>query len=100
MIPIPVLSKEFVSCNILEIQVGTNCPQGGDTGHGGRTVLRLIDRASTDMRCRINDREMISAMGGSIEIVLGGDSECGTFIEALEFALDCTSLTGRREDNN
>ena len=29
------------SANILTVRVGTNCPQGGDSGHGGKTVLSL-----------------------------------------------------------
>src|SRR5207245_528611 len=36
-----VSTQAFVSCNELRVTVGTNCPQGGDSGHGGRTVLIL-----------------------------------------------------------
>ena len=89
---IPVVEKEIVSANILEVVVGTNCPQGGDTGHGGRTLLRIADAASTDMRLRQPDGTFRNV--DSIEIVLGGDTECETFIEALEFA--ATSLRAMR----
>jgi hypothetical protein len=78
-------SKEISNANILEVQVGTNCPQGGDHGHGGRTLFRLINHASTSMQCRINDATLADA--DKIEIILGGDAEHETFIKALEFAL-------------
>lgn len=83
---VPITSKTINHLNILEVDVGTNCPCGGDTGHGGRTLLRFTNQASTDMRVRINGGEQIEAQ--SIELVFGGDAECETLIEALEFALD------------
>ena len=82
---ITIHSKEITSANILQVQAGTNCPQGGDAGHGGRTVLRLIDCAGTAMQCRVNDGELVDA--SKIEIVLAGDTEKDTFTQALEFAL-------------
>jgi len=99
-------SKEITNANILKVQVGTNCPQGGDHGHGGRTLFRLIDRASTSMRCRVNRGPLVEA--SEIEIVLGGDAEHATFIEALEFALrilqseqsDMFRLETKEEDVN
>lgn len=78
-------SKEITHANILKVEVGTNCPQGGDGGHGGRTVLRLSDGGGTDMKCRVNNGALLDA--DKIEIVLSGDSECETFTHALEFAL-------------
>jgi hypothetical protein len=69
---------------MLSVEAGTNCPQGGDSGHGGRTVFRLSDDGSTTMSVRINGRRVKNVQ--TIEIVLGGDSEAETFIEALEFA--------------
>ena len=77
--------------NLLEVQVGTNCPQGGDAGHGGRTVLRLIDRGGTSMQCRVNDGSFVDA--SKIEIVLRGDSENETFTQALDFALNVLHST-------
>jgi hypothetical protein len=81
-----IYKTECNSANVLEVQVGTNCPQGGDAGHGGRTVFRLINRSGTEMKCRLNDGEAVET--SSIEILLAGDSECDTFTEALAFALE------------
>ena len=77
----------FVSCNILSCTVGTNGYCGGDSGHGSRTYLKIEDGAATDIECRVTKNEY---SGDTIEIVLGGDTELYTFIEALEFAV--TSL--------
>lgn len=77
--------QTVTSANILSVAVGTNCPMGGDAGHGGRTVLRLSNEAGTDMRCCIDDGPLRPVQ--KIEIVLSGDTECETFIQALEFAL-------------
>ena len=57
--------------------------QGGDTGHGCRTYLRLSDIGGADMRCRLFD-----AHGErGVEIALGGDAELHTLLEALEFVI-------------
>ncbi len=82
---IEIHSEEFTSANIIQAEVGTNCPQGGDSGHGGRTILRLIDQGGTDIRVKVDGQEI--RINDSIEIVLGGDCEHHTFIGALEFAL-------------
>lgn len=71
---------ELTSANILEIEVGTTGYQGGDTGHGGRTYLRLKDLASTDLS--INGKQ-----ADEVVMELGGDTELATFIESLEFAI-------------
>jgi len=80
----------FHSANILTIRAGTNTPQGGDTGHGGRTLLELQNEAATDMRVEI-ERDTVSAEPNAVSkvrIILGGDTEAKTFIGALEFALN------------
>jgi hypothetical protein len=77
---VKTIKREFVSANILRITVGTNCPQGGDAGHGGRTIVVLEDTGSTDMRC--------AQLPGGVELVFGGDAECETLISALEFAAE------------
>jgi len=82
---IEVHTDEFTSANILQVEAGTNCPQGGDCGHGGRTLLRLIDQGGTNIRVKIDGQEI--RINDSIEIVLGGDCEHHTFVAALEFAL-------------
>jgi hypothetical protein len=81
-----VHSKQFDSANILTVEVGTNCPQGGDSGHGGRTVLRLINGASTDMSVGVDGAVPESV--DSVEILLGGDTECETLLKSLEFAVE------------
>ena len=93
-IKIQTRKKSMESCNILSVEVGTTGPQGGDTGHGGRTYFRITNDASTDMRCivktqrgktyKFNDAVDVD----QIEIMFGGDSELDTFISALDFAAD------------
>lgn len=88
-IKVNTVKKELMNFNILEVDVGTNAPQGGDSGHGGRTVFRLEDQASTAWSLYVSPEygdEIVVEQPNSIEIVLGGDAEAQTFIEALEFA--------------
>lgn len=85
--------QEIASANILTVEVGTNGYHGGDSGHGGRTYLRIKDDSSTDLRCRVIANGEVhsfdSACGvNQIEIMLGGDCELDTFTEALSFAAD------------
>jgi hypothetical protein len=76
-------SRTITNANILKVTVGTNGPCGGDSGHGGRVVFRLEDEASTDIRVRVIEP---NGGNGGVEIILGGDAEAETFIEALEWA--------------
>ena len=91
-IKIQTRKESMESCNILSVEAGTTGHMGGDTGHGGRTYLRISDDASTDMRCivKTDDGKTHKFDGAAdvtqIEIMLGGDTELDTFIEALEFA--------------
>jgi hypothetical protein len=89
---------EFFCANNLRVTVGTNCPQGGDSGHGGRTVLILEDTAGTDLRCSMDSTS--ASYTQRIEIVLGGDSECDTFIQALEFAARTLKLLQQAQATN
>lgn len=73
-------NEQINSANILQVKVATNGLQGGDSGHGSRTYFSLEDLASTDMDIR--------ASGRKVEIMLGGDTELQTFIEALRWAAD------------
>lgn len=68
------------SANLLRVRVKTNCPQGGDAGHGGRTTLELKDEGGTAMWVNGQEADRVS-------IMLGGDSEYHTLIECLEFAV-------------
>ena len=78
---IPISATTFESLNIITVHAGTNCPAGGDSGHGGRTIFGITNDASTDLRVGIN--EALPTEVNSVEIVLGGDTECETFIQAL-----------------
>jgi hypothetical protein len=92
---IKTVRTEMVNCNILEVETGTNGYHGGDSGHGGRALLRLSDAASTDMRCLISGEiagysqtyEVYFSHVDSVEIVVGGDAEIGTLIDSLEFVV-------------
>ncbi len=74
------------SANILKVSVGTNCPKGGDAGHGGRTYFKLENTAGTSMVVNVNGKEFDLSNEGKLEIILAGDTECETFLESLKFA--------------
>lgn len=86
MITVPIASANFESLNSITVHAGTTCPAGGDSGHGGRTVFGITNDASTDLRVGVNGT--VPTEVDSVEIVLGGDTECETFIQALEHALE------------
>ncbi len=77
-IPVPAEVEEFSSANTLRVTAGTNCLKGGDSGHGGRTILILDGSGNTDIHFSVN--------GDRVKVVLGGDTECETLIDGLEFA--------------
>lgn len=90
-IKIETYKTSWCTCNELSVEVGTTGYEGGDTGHGGRTYMRITDESCTDMRCRIraNGKEYAfdTACGvDQIEIIFGGDCEMETFFEAVQFA--------------
>ena len=70
---------EARSANILQIKVSTNCPMGGDGGHGGKTEIEFTDMGGTEMQIE-QYRE------GKFKLIFKGDTECETLIECLEFA--------------
>jgi hypothetical protein len=70
------------SANILKVRVKTNCPMGGDSGHGGRTEFELFDLGSTD----IEVSPITNESNGGVRIILGGDTEAFTFAKCLAFA--------------
>lgn len=75
----------FQSCNCFDVDVATTGYCGGDSGHGGRTYFRLKDADCSDIDFRIQS----DAYGQqSVEMMLGGDCELDTFIEALRWAAD------------
>lgn len=82
---ITIYGHSMTSFNMMTVEAGTNCPKGGDSGHGGRTVLRIHDDGASVITLRVDGQEIDQPK--SIEIVVGGDSEAATFIEGLEFAV-------------
>ena len=92
---IKTVKTEMVNCNRLEVETGTNGYHGGDTGHGGRALVRLSDASSTDMRCNIlgdiegsiETYEVHFSHVDFVEIVVGGDAEIETLIDSLEFVV-------------
>src|SRR5260370_35854175 len=89
---------EFFGANCLRVTAGTNCPRGGGSGHGGRTVLILEDQSSTDLRCSADFAS--HSYTNAIEVILGGDSECDMFIQALEFAANTLRLLQEANDTH
>jgi hypothetical protein len=82
-------AQEFWSANGIEAEAGTNHPQGGDAGHGGRTYVRLTDLAGTAWQVRITADGKKTLVDGpkTVELVLGGDTEHDTLVQALRFVL-------------
>lgn len=76
--------REIYDANILSVEAGTNGYQGGDTGHGCRTYIRISDEGGTDISARAITDRFGDTHG--VEIALGGDSELSTIIEAMKFA--------------
>lgn len=79
-IEIKTHKRSITSCNIIEVEVGTTGHMGGDTGHGGRTYLKIRNLSDTDMRPKAYSDDYGH---NHVEIVLGGDTELDTFYEAL-----------------
>ena len=55
---------------------------GGDSGHGGRTYFRIEDMGSTDIQVQLIENH---GWIEGFEVILGGDSELDTIIDALNF---------------
>ena len=85
---VSIKSKVITSANILQVSAGTNCPQGGDAGHGGRTYFKIENQAGTSMVIKVNGNETDLSNDGNFEVILAGDTECETFLEALKFAIN------------
>lgn len=82
---IKIFSRDIIDANILEVAAGTNGYKGGDSGRqGSRTYFCIKDVASTDIRVSVIDNPG-SPCDGGFEVVLGGDSELTTIIQALKF---------------
>ena len=73
-------SSEFGTFNTLGITVATNGYQGGDSGHGDRTYICFEDLCSTYIDVVVTYGVDTNAKE---EIMLGGDSELDSMIDAL-----------------
>lgn len=91
-------SEEFVSANILHAKAATNCPRGGDAGHGGVTVIELRDEAGTCWTV-IADGVVVE-QPRSIQLVLQGDCECVTIVDALRWAANTLEAQQRENQAN
>lgn len=78
----PIYRTEIVSANILEVKVGTTGFCGGDSGHGGQTYFSIKDLGSTDITVNTT-KDSIGCKG--FEVILGGDCELATLINALTY---------------
>ena len=90
-------SRDVVSCNILEVEAGTNGYHGGDTDHGSRTYLRIKDQGCTDIHCTVK-RNSYDDRANEIEISLGGDTELETMKEALRWMLSILEAQSDMEE--
>lgn len=110
---VPIETKEITDCNILEVRAGTTGYRGGDSGHGGRTIVEFKDLASTDMRLSFQTQPLpdgsMETISGQrvkarnieceyIRLTFGGDAEMDTFIEALDFAVKTLRRMREKKD--
>jgi len=94
-----VAVRSFTSCNIFEVKVGTNCPMGGDAGHGGKTLFKVINAAGTSwvIAMKKGEERYIISDPEELTIALFGDTEAETFSQALEFVGRYLKLRMKRE---
>ena len=97
MAKVTLFKKSITNANLLSVQAGSTGPQGGNHSHGGVTVLRLQDEGATAWKVRVDGQTFKQPT--TIEIVLGGDSEGRTFVDALEFALTILKEKLKSEDS-
>jgi hypothetical protein len=83
-VKITTWQREIWSANMIEVEAGTNGYCGGDSGHGGRAYLRIQDVYCTDIEVRVLGEE---GDKHGVELIMGGDCELSSLIDALEFAL-------------
>lgn len=84
-------SKIVQSACITKLRVATNCPMGGDSGHGGSTVFEISDLGSTDLSVSLEDEYGNYHEFDFVKIArirLGGDCEAQNFCKLLKWAAD------------
>ena len=82
--------KLIESFNIMTAEVGTTGYCGGDSGHGGRTYIKIKNEMGDFSVFSSGDAD-----SKEVELLIGGDSELATTIECLEFILK--ELKGKAE---
>lgn len=82
--------------HIQSITVGTTGTMGGDSGHGGRTYLKIENHGSTDLKIRDPESGLFEE-ASSVEIRLGGDAELNSTIALLEYAVKVLKSQTERE---
>jgi hypothetical protein len=85
-IEVNTLSTEIADACLLEVEAGTTGKCGGDSGHRGRTYIRLKDLSSCDIRVSVDHPED-GPNGKTITITFGGDAELSCLKIALSSAL-------------
>jgi hypothetical protein len=74
----------FVHANLFKVQADTNCPKGGDAGHGGMTTVTLTDLGGSCIDIDV-DGDLYDSPE-MLTITVHGDAEMVTLADALEFA--------------
>lgn len=89
---------EIWGSNGLIAEAGTNGYHGGDASHGCRTFVSIEDVGGTAIDISTFDHDAYWLGGKTgVKIVLGGDSELSTFIEALEFIVQTLKTQSREK---
>ena len=92
-------SYTIEGCFQLTCNVATNCPMGGDSGHGGRTEIELInDCADISVEVVGQDGEQMTCDARSIKIMLGGDMEADAIVMLMRFAAGKLAYAMHGED--
>jgi len=84
--------RDIVDHNILEVEAGTN-GYHGKPYEGGCTYFRIKDAGSTCMKINLIPNHYNAP---EFEVILAGDSELDTIIEALKFITQALE-DGRKE---
>lgn len=89
---VEVYSREIWDANVIRVSAGTTGFCGGDSGHGGRTIIGIEDLGSTDLRIRVKTHSHFGECdtyetedAEKIEIILGGDAELVTIVKGLKW---------------
>lgn len=83
-VKIPLKEKEFVDCNIIKCAAGTTGWQKEGSKWDCKTYVEFSNEACTVMTARVEEDS--DGYARRIGILLEGETELFTFIEALEFA--------------